>query len=106
MTLRVLEDDPGERILTDCQEASGERPSGCPWASFADPFIVEVIRAHRWWKAGELSTRYGGLVSARIVWGIEVYDSALNGVQVYDMRLDREKREEERREQELRNGAH
>lgn len=65
--------------------------------------MSEVIRAHRWWKVGELSTRYGGRVPERLAWGLEVYDAALNTVQCHDMREDREKREAERRERELLN---
>lgn len=99
VTLAVLESDAGEQVLTSCSEATGTRPATCPWASFADPYVAEVIRAHRWWKAGELSTRYGR-VPLRIVEGIEVYDAALNAVQVHDMREDREKRADEARKRE------
>ena len=103
MTQRELDQDPGEQVLRSCEAASGERPTACPWRAFADPYVSAVIRAHRWWKVGELTTRYGDRVPERIAWGVEVYDAALNAVQVHDMREDREQREMERREAELRN---
>jgi hypothetical protein len=89
-----------ETLLDDCEAATGERPSGCPWRAFADPYVAEVLRAHRWWKSGQLATRYPTGVPAPIAWGVEVYDVALNTVQVVDMRADREKRDEARRERE------
>ena len=92
--------DIAEAILDGCEEATGERPSGCPWRAFSDPYVAEVLRAYRWWKAGQLESRYPGGVPAPIASGVEVYDSALNSVQVVDMRADREKREAERKERE------
>lgn len=91
------EGDPAEAILDGCEEATGERPRGCPWRAYADPYVAEVLRAYRWWKAGQLEARYAGDVPASIAWGVEVYDAALNSVQVHDMREDREKREAERK---------
>lgn len=94
------EGDPAECILDGCEEATGERPIGCPWQSYSDPYVAEVLRAHRWWRSGQLADRYAGSIPASIAWGVEVYDAALNSVQVYDMRADREKREADRRERE------
>ena len=82
------------RIMT------GIEPVSCPWRAFSDPYVAEVLRAYRWWKAGQLESRYPGGVPAPIASGVEVYDSALNSVQVVDMRADREKREAERKERE------
>lgn len=89
-----------DTLHDDCEAATGERPSGCPWRAFADPYVGEVLRAYRWWKAGQLETKYPAGVPAPIAWGVEVYDSALNMVQVVDARADREKREVERAERE------
>lgn len=89
-----------DAIGDNCEEATGERPAGCPWRAFADPYVGEVLRAYRWWKAGQLETRYAGAVPASIAWGVEVYDAALNSVQVVDMRADREKREADARDRE------
>ena len=52
------EGDPAEAILDGCEEATGERPRGCPWRSYADPYVAEVLRVYRWWKAGQLEARY------------------------------------------------
>jgi hypothetical protein len=53
-----------------------------------------VIRAHRHWKVGELSALYPDGVPEALRFGIEVYDAALNAIQVTDMREDRVPREE------------
>ena len=76
----------------DAEAACGMRPAGCLWSAFRDPFVGEVIRAHRWAAWGELASRYGGRVPERVMWGVEVYDAALNSVRSRDMRDDAEKR--------------
>lgn len=97
-TLPVLSDDPGEQVLHGIETASGLRAHGCPWRQSQHPFVVRVVRAHRWWKASQLEARFGGRVPEAIARGIEVYDGALNGISVYDAR---EEREERRRKAEL-----
>jgi hypothetical protein len=94
----ISDADAADVALDACEEASGERPDGCPWAALNTPFVLEVIRARNWHDAGELAERYPDGVPNIIVWAIDVYDAAFNGVQVHDMREDREKREEEQRE--------
>lgn len=98
VTLAVLDTDPGEQILAGCERATGVRPDSCPWASLSDPFVREVMRAHRWDATGQLDARYGGHCPERIWWGVGVYAAALNAVQVHDMREDRKAREAEARE--------
>lgn len=88
--------DPSEQILSGVERAAGDRPDGCPWRVFRDPFVAEVLGAHRWWKAQQLSTRWPDPPLA-LLRGLEVYDAALNAVQVYDLRKERERREAENR---------
>lgn len=101
MPVRVLdaglpiETDFGEQVLTDCEEATGQRPRGCPWWALSDPFVTETIDAHRWWSKGALDVRYPLGIPAWLSWSITTYDAALNAVQVHDMRADREERERE-----------
>ncbi len=96
----VGDGDPSEQILAAIEVATGDRPDGCPWRSFRDPFVAEVLSAYRWWKARQLSTRWPDPPVA-LLRGIEVYDAALNAVQVHDLRKEREKRETAAREREL-----
>lgn len=91
LTSARLDTDPGEKILSECEEATGTRPSGCPWRALRDPYVAQVVRSHRWWKAGQLADRWGGEIPASIVWGIDVYDAALNAVLAHDAREDRKK---------------
>lgn len=100
MTLPV-EHDAGEQILRGTETASGERSPGCPWRQMRDPFVVAVMRAHRWWKTGELGTRWGGEIPEALARGIECFDGAINAVQAHDMREEREEREREQRRREL-----
>lgn len=74
------------------------RPHGCPWAALSNPYVVEVIRARKWWENGAIDARYPNGVPAAIAEGIDIYDAALNAVQVNDSREDREEREREARE--------
>ena len=72
------------------------RPETCPWSAISHPYSQAVIRAHRHWKVGELSALYPDGVPEALRFGIEVYDAALNAIQVTDMREDRAPREERR----------
>lgn len=90
-------DDAGERNLERAEEATGVRPLGCPWRSLDDPFVSEVIRAHRWWKTSQLDARYGGEIPPDIMLGVETFDAALEAVRATDARLDSEEREEANR---------
>lgn len=98
---REVEHDLGEQVLRDCEDASGERPRGCPWWSMHDPMVVETMRAHRWWIKGELGTKYPLGIPAWLEWSVETYDAALNAVQVHDMREEREEREREAKQRAL-----
>jgi hypothetical protein len=102
ITGSVLEEDAGEQELSACEELTGSRPDGCPWRVLSDPWVSEVVRAHKWFKEHQLETRYGGAPPSSIVWGVEVYDAALNSVQVHDFREDSEEREKQAREREQR----
>lgn len=82
-------------MLSTCETATGVRPTECPWSALRDPFVAEVVRAHAWRELGQLGVRYPLGVPSRVVWGVEAYASALNSVQVYDIREQR-KRDEER----------
>ena len=99
----ALVDDIGERVLRDCEEATGERPVGCPWAALRDPFVGEVVRMHRHWKEGAVSIE---TLPASIVAGLETFDAALNSVQIHDMREDREERKREAEQRDLDRAAH
>jgi hypothetical protein len=92
--------DPSEQILAGIEEATGTRPDGCPWQSFRDPFVGEVLRAYRHWKAQQLTLVWGDDPPAALMRGIEVYDSALNAVQAHDIRKERERRDEDRKRRE------
>ncbi len=94
------EDDPSEQVLAGIERATGGRPDGCPWRAFEDPFVGEVLRAYRHWKAGQLALVWGAAPPAALMRGLEVYDAALNAVQAHDIREERKKRDAQR-EQEL-----
>ena len=34
-----------ESVHSVCEQWTGQRPTGCPWAAFRDPFTVSVLRA-------------------------------------------------------------
>lgn len=93
LTQADLESDPGEQVLRFCEEASGMRPTGCPHRALSDPYVLEIISAHRYGK-GALAEKYGGPPPAWVIEGVETYDAALNVVQVHDIRADRAEREE------------
>lgn len=99
LTRRRLDDDPGERNLALAYDATGERPRTCPWRSLRDPFVAEVLEAHRHWDKGQLADHYrakhGSEVPPEIDWGVVIFDAALKSVHSADMRLDREERERE-----------
>lgn len=99
LTRSRLESDAAERSLVSAEEASGGRPISCPWRSLSDPFVIEVVRAHRWWKSGQLATRYPAGVPEEIVWGVEEFDVARDSVTATDRRLDDEERERRQRAQ-------
>ena len=94
------ESDPSEQIFAGVEAATGTKGSACPWRAFRDPFVAEVLRAYRWWKAGQLAALWPRPPLA-LVRGLEVYDSALNSVQAHDIREERKRRERENREREL-----
>lgn len=102
----MLEQDPGESALEYMREATGVRQTGCPWRAMRDPFVSSVIRAHRHWKLGQLEARVGRRVPVALIEGIEIYDAALNAVQVTDSREDRAERqaEHERMRREIESG--
>lgn len=91
--------DPGERNLALAHDATGERPHGCPWRALRDPFVAEVLEAHRHWDKGQLAAHYlakhGSEVPPEIDWGVVIFDAALKAVHSADTRLDREERERE-----------
>lgn len=101
--LRVIKGDAdlGEQTSEEIERGCGERPSRCPWLELSDPFVTEVVRARKWWVNGELDEKYPHGVPNVIVMGVEIYDGALNGIQVYDVREDREARRLEQQKRDL-----
>ncbi len=93
VTLAVLTGDPGEQSLDHMHEATGTRQHACPWQALRDPFVRSVLAAHRHWIKGELASRMGRVPEA-LMQGLEIFDAALNAVQVTDLRAEREEREE------------
>lgn len=91
------------RLRENSEKAVGSSTQGCPWQAFRDPFVGAVLRAYRHWKEHQLALLYRDPPHALMV-GIEVYDSALNAVQAHDIREDREQRERERKQSELKRG--
>lgn len=55
-----------------------------------DPFVIAVVRAHRWFKDGQLAVRWPNPPEA-LLRGLEVYDAALNRVVVHDLEADRKR---------------
>lgn len=102
----MLEHDPGESALEYMRDATGLRQTGCPWRAMRDPYVASVLRAYRHWKTGQLEARYGRRIPVALIEGIEIYDAALNAVQVTDSREDRAERkaESERMRRELESG--
>lgn len=98
-TLRVIEvggGDPSTQMLEGIEAATGNREVACPWRAFRDPFVSEVLSAYRHWKQRQLALVWGPDPPAALMQGLEVYDAALNGVQLHDARKERERRERER----------
>lgn len=96
--------DASEAVLGGAEEATGTRPDGCPWRAYEDPFVAHVLAAYRWFKNGELDTRWPDPPEA-LLRGLEAYDAALNSVQAHDLREERKRREKERRERDLLDAA-
>lgn len=92
--------DPSEQILAGIEEAASKRPEGCPWQSFRDPFVGEVLDAYRHWKQRQLALVWGDDPPAVLMHGIKTYDAFLNAVQAHDIRKERERREEDRKRRE------
>lgn len=90
-TANALEHDEAEGVLRRCGEASGLRPETCPWWALRDPYVSAVRAAYRWWKTGQLGDR--AHLPAALVDGLATYDGALNAVQVFDLRAERENRD-------------
>ncbi len=82
--------------MINCEIPTGSRPTSCPHRALADPFVLEIIKAHRWRAEGSLRERYGGAPPSYVLDAIEVYDAALNATQVHDIREDRAEREKQR----------
>lgn len=78
--------------------ATGTRPVTCPWRGIDNPFVQNVLRAHRWFKEGQLEAIYPNGIPEAIRRGIEVYESAINAIQVADIREDRENRKRDAKE--------
>jgi hypothetical protein len=55
------------------------------------------MESHRWWSQHQLGAKWGGVehIPAAIMRGVEVYDSALNAVQAFDIRAQQKRSEEE-----------
>lgn len=70
-------------------EVTGLRQETCPWWALRDPYVQRVVAAHRWWKVGELSTRWPDPPFA-LLRGIEIYDAALSAVMNDEMERSRE----------------
>lgn len=94
--MRVLGPNDGvEQVLTSLERITGTRQTACPWRAYEDPFVAEVLRAHRHWKERQLHLVWGHDPPAALMRGIEVYDSALNAIRANDIHEDREKRKRE-----------
>lgn len=94
-----------EKAYSSVEEATGDKPDGCPWASLSSPFVSEVLRARGWREHGQLEHRYPDGVPNVIVDAIDVYDAAYNATQVHDLREDRKKRDAEIEAARLANGG-
>ncbi len=96
ITLPVLEQDPGDKLLRDIEQDCGERPIGCPWRALRDPFVARVIKAHPAWKVGQ---RVHG---AALNDGCLAFERALNAFQVADLRAEKKKRDAKKAQPERR----
>src|SRR5690606_23945629 len=66
------ESDPGEQLLAAMEKATRLRQTTCPWQALRDPFTIEVLRAHRWWKERQLEAMYAGAVPEAVRRGVDV----------------------------------
>lgn len=73
-------------------DASGFRQTTCPWRALHEGFVAAVLEAHRWWVKGALSL---DTIPEALRRGINVYDGALNSVQVHDLRKETKRNEPE-----------
>lgn len=92
-------------ILASCEEATGSEPAGCPWAAMRDPFVLEVIQAHRWSESGQLDVHYPSGIPNVVKLGVEWWAGAVSSVQTHDIREDRRRRAREEAERELQEAA-
>lgn len=96
---RIIErDDLGEKMLSAWSEAAGgTRLTTCPWWALRDPFVIQVLAAHRWFREGQLALRWPVLPEA-LARGLEVYDTALLTVQANDAEAAAKKARDEAEE--------
>ena len=88
--------DGAEQVASANERVTGDRPDGCPWRAYEDPFVGEVLRAYRHWKERQLHLVWGADPPVALMRGIEVYDAALNAIRANDIREEREKNKRER----------
>lgn len=97
----MLDHDYGEQMAASQERAIGTRLVGCPWRQLRDPFVLAVMNAHRWKKDGELDTRFGHRpIPEALRRGLDVYEPAVNAIENYDRKQEREQREAERKQRE------
>lgn len=82
-------------ILSACADWTGDRPVACPWRALADPFVLRVQRAYRFFEDGNLAVMLPN-PPHRIVEGVSHFHGALNRISAAQWEQDRKERERQR----------
>lgn len=75
------------------ESMTGHRPTGCPWAVFADPFVQRVLVAYDNREDGNLLWAEPD-PSNRLVEGVNFYGRKLSSIQAQQFAQERKEREE------------
>jgi len=72
------------------EHVTGDRPHTCPWWSYKDPDVVEVLNAYDWFESGQCAEHWGPDPEWWLVEGVRHYHRVLGRVRADAMRLERE----------------
>ena len=72
---------------------TGERPDTCPWRSFQEPLVSDVLRAYGLFESGQMAIWLGADPPNVVVEAVVFYHATVNRV-----RADRDERERKQRE--------
>jgi hypothetical protein len=91
-------EQPQDRVFIEgfwkaVEAYTGDRPDTCPWHSFRDPLVIDVVNGYSYFESGQLREYWGDDPPYILSEAMRHYHTTMERVRSKQMELEQKKRE-------------